>query len=130
MPAWLWVGFGGFLGAILRYGASGTIQRLAPAGAHFPLGTLGVNVIGSFLIGLLSGLAESRGLFGPDARLFLLMGLLGSFTTFSTFSLESLQLARGGQWGLFALNAGAQFSLSLAAVWLGWGLGRLPGVQS
>ncbi len=124
IPVWLWVGLGGFLGAILRYGAGGAIQRLAPMGGAFPLGTLGVNVIGSLCIGLLSGLAESRGLLGSEARLFLIVGLLGSFTTFSTFSLESLQLARGGQWGLFALNAGGQFTLGLGAVWLGWILTR------
>lgn len=118
------MGLGGFLGALLRYGAGGAIQRLVPAGAHYPLGTLGVNVIGSLCIGLLSGLAESRGLLGSEARLFLIVGLLGSFTTFSTFSLESLQLARNGQWALFALNAGAQFGLSLGAVWLGWFLTR------
>lgn len=130
LPAWLLVGIGGFLGSVLRYGASGLIQRMAPAGSLFPLGTLGVNALGSFFIGLLGGLAESRGILGPEARLFLLVGLFGGFTTFSTFSYETLQLLRGGQWGLAGLNMAAQLLLGLAAVWLGWGLGRLPGVNA
>jgi CrcB protein len=130
MPGWLLVGLGGFLGSVLRYGAGGLAQRLAPYGAAFPTGTLVVNALGSLCIGLLGALAESRGLFGPGARLALFIGLLGGFTTFSTFSFETLQLARAGQWLLAGLNVGAQLLLGLGAVWLGWMLGRLPGLAT
>ncbi len=130
MPGWLLVGLGGFLGSVLRYGAGGLAQRLAPFGAAFPAGTLAVNALGSLLIGLLGALAESRGLFGPGARLALFIGLLGGFTTFSSFSFETLQLARAGQWLLAGLNVGAQLLLGLGAVWLGWVLGRLPGLAT
>jgi len=123
LPAWLLVGLGGFLGSVLRYGIGGLIQRLAPSEQYFFMGTLGVNVLGSFFIGLLGGLAESRGLLGLEARMLLLVGLLGGFTTFSAFSYQTLQLARGGQWGLAALNVTAQLLLGLVAVWFGWYLG-------
>lgn len=127
MPGWLLVGLGGGLGSLLRYGAGGLVQRHLPFGAAFPAGTLVVNALGSLAIGLLGGLAESRGLFGPAARQALFLGLLGGFTTFSSFSFETLQLARAGQWLLAGLNVGAQLALGLGAVWLGWVLGQLPG---
>jgi CrcB protein len=127
MPGWLLVGLGGFLGSVLRYGAGGIAQRLAPFGAAFPTGTLVVNALGSLAIGLLGAVAESRGLFGPGTRLALFVGLLGGFTTFSSFSFETLQLARGGQWLLAGLNIGTQIIVGLGAVWLGWVLGHLPG---
>jgi CrcB protein len=130
LPGWVLVGLGGFLGSVLRYGVSGLVQRLGPAGGAFPLGTLGVNALGSFLIGLLGGLADSRGLFGPGARLLIFLGLLGGFTTFSSFSYETLQLLKDGQWHLAGLNVAGQLLLGLGAVWLGWGLGRLPGVSA
>lgn len=127
MPGWLLVGLGGGAGSILRYALGGFVQRQLPFGAAFPGGTLAVNALGSLAIGLLGGLAESRGLFGPAARQALFLGLLGGFTTFSSFSFETLQLARAGQWLLAGLNVGAQLALGLGAVWLGWLLGQLPG---
>jgi len=74
------IGLGGFVGAILRYSISGAIQS-ASRSISFPFGTLGVNVIGCFFIGLFSYLVETRGLFTPETRLFLAIGLLGSLTT-------------------------------------------------
>lgn len=128
-PAWLLVGLGGFLGSVLRYGASGAFQRLAPPSSGLPWGTFAVNTLGSLLIGLLAGIADGRGILSPDTRLFLMIGLLGGFTTFSTYSFESLQLLRSGQWGLALANVLGQLCVGLLAVWLGWGLGRLPGVN-
>ena len=125
MPGWLLVACGGFLGSALRFCATGIVQRIAP-GSPIPLGTMGVNVLGSLLIGLLGGLAESRGLIGPQARLLLLVGLLGGFTTFSAFSFETLALLREGRHALAAANVLGNNLLSLAAVWGGLLLSRAP----
>ena len=82
------VGSGGFIGAVFRYAMSGVVQRHAGL-STFPFGTLAVNMLGCFLIGAAVGLADSRQLFGPEFRLFALIGLLGGFTTYSTFGYES-----------------------------------------
>jgi CrcB protein len=123
--SWLWqpflVGCGGFFGAMLRYGMSGAVQRLAPF-SSFPLGTLTVNVSGSLLIGVLAGLVELRQMLGPEARLFLMIGLLGGFTTFSSFAYETLALGQDGQYLLAALNALSSVALCLLAVWIGYRL--------
>lgn len=114
----LFVGLGGFLGAILRYLVSGWAQSLSKS-IDFPYGTLAVNVIGCLAIGLLSQLAATRGLFGPDTRALLFIGLLGAFTTFSTFSSETLNLITDGNLLAALANVGLQVSLCLAAVWAG-----------
>lgn len=112
----LWIGAGGFLGAILRYWVSGWIQ----AGAiTFPLGTLGVNFIGSFLLSLVMFLSEFKGYFNEEVRIFLTIGLLGSFTTFSTFSYESLRLLEQQEHLLFSANVIGSVALTLLAVYLG-----------
>ena len=82
------VGSGGFLGALARFGLSGLVHRQLPL-ATFPYGTLVVNLLGCLAIGVITGLAESRQLFGPEVRTFALIGLLGGFTTFSSFGYES-----------------------------------------
>jgi fluoride exporter len=97
----LLVGVGGFLGAVSRYLVGGWVQGAFPR-SDFPLGTLVVNVAGSFAIGFLFGLGDARGVFGPTARLFWAMGFLGAFTTFSSFSLETVNLATDGD-GLMAV---------------------------
>ena len=112
------VGFGGFLGSALRYIVSGYVQQSA-RDIGFPYGTLAVNVIGCFVIGALSALAENRGVFTTEARLFVFVGILGGFTTFSTFSNETMNFLREGD-NLRALaNVTAQLILGLGAVWLG-----------
>ncbi len=120
----LFVGLGGFLGAILRYGLSGWAQNLS-GNTSFPYGTLTVNVIGCLAIGLLSQWADASQIMNPETRLFLFMGLLGAFTTFSTFGNETMHLMREGQNGLALLNIGAQILLGLLAVWLGHRFGQL-----
>lgn len=120
----LLVGLGGFLGAISRYGLNGFVYGILRE-PLFPYGTLLVNVLGCLAIGFLAGLAEARGLFSPEARVFLLIGFLGSFTTFSTFGYETLQLLRGGDLGAAAVNVGAQVLLGLGGVWAGDALARL-----
>ena len=120
----LLVGSGGFIGSILRYGVSGLAQRLDPAGG-LPIGTLAVNAIGCFLIGLVAGLADSRGLFGPEMRLFFFIGVLGGFTTFSTFGFETFALLRAGETIRASANVVGSVVLCLFAVWLGYGLGNM-----
>ena len=79
----LWIGAGGAIGAVLRYVVSGVVQGMARDNV-FPYGTLAVNLAGCFLIGLLSILAETRGVFSSEASAFLFIGVLGALTTFST----------------------------------------------
>ncbi len=112
----LWIGLGGFIGAVLRYWISGWIQ----AGAvTFPLGTLAVNFIGSFILALVMFLSEFKGYFGEEARIFLSIGLLGSFTTMSTFSYESFKLLEQQEHMLFGANVVGSVVLTLLAIYLG-----------
>lgn len=124
LPQLLWVGLGGFLGSVGRFVISGFFNRLSPALA-FPIGTLAVNILGCFLIGLLHGLAESRNMLGTDTRIFLFIGVLGGFTTYSTFGFESLVLLKDGAMLKASANIIIHVFLGLAAVWLGDTLGRL-----
>ena len=112
------VGFGGFIGSILRYLASGYVQQSTKS-IDFPYGTLAVNVIGCFVIGFLAQLAEGRGAFTSESRLFVFVGILGGFTTFSSFGNETLNLARDSQMMNALANVGANVILGLFAVWLG-----------
>lgn len=114
----LLIGMGGFIGAILRYVVGGAIQGLSKS-ALFPIGTLGVNVIGCLLIGFLSYLVEYRAMFSVEARVFLMIGLLGAFTTYSTFGNETFELMRGSSYLPALINVGAHLLLGLMAVWLG-----------
>jgi CrcB protein len=84
---------GGATGTLLRYLVSGWTHNVA--NTTFPVGTLVVNLAGSFLIGLVWGLTEEQ-TFSPSMRLFIFIGLFGGFTTFSTFSLETMHLLREG----------------------------------
>jgi len=114
----IFVGAGGFIGSVLRYWVSGAIQQSAN-NPSFPLGTLAVNLIGCLVIGFLSQLAETRGIFTPEARAFIFIGILGGFTTFSTFGNESMNFLRDGENLPAFLNIGAHIFAGLAAIWLG-----------
>ena len=116
---YLWVALGGALGSMARYGCSGLAARYI--GATFPWGTLLVNVAGSLFIGFLATLMspDGRVLVSPDARAFVMIGVLGGFTTFSSFSLETLNLARDGEWLWAGTNVVLSVLLCLGAVWLG-----------
>lgn len=125
-PGWqqlLLVGSGGFIGSALRFLVGGWVHQLLPKAA-LPVGTMTVNLIGCLLIGLLGGLAEFRSMIGPQARLFLMIGVLGGFTTFSTFGYEALGLLRDQQNAGAAVYVGVQVVLGLAAAWLGMALAR------
>ena len=114
----LLVGFGGFIGSVLRYLASGYVQQSTKS-IDFPYGTLVVNVVGCFIIGFLAQLAEDRGVFTSESRIFVFTGFLGGFTTFSSFGNETLNLARDSQMLNAFANVGANVVLGLFAVWLG-----------
>jgi len=120
----LLVGAGGFLGSVFRYVLSGWVLRVLE-NPPFPYGTLVVNVIGSFAIGLLVGFTESRSLFSSEARLLVFIGILGGFTTFSSFAIETFTLARHTQILAALLNITSHLLLGLLAVWLGNLLARL-----
>lgn len=111
----LLVGFGGFIGSILRYLASGYVQQISK-GMGFPYGTLTVNVVGCFIIGFLAQLAETHGVFTTESRLFVFVGILGGFTTFSSFGNETFNLARDGQMLGALANIGANVIVGLLAV--------------
>lgn len=122
MSRFLWVGLGGFAGSIARYWLSGAAQ--ARLGTAFPFGTLAVNTLGCFAIGLLSELGEGRLPLSPEARALLIAGFLGGFTTFSAFGNDTLDLLRAQQVPLAATNVAAQIALGLSAVWLGRAVAR------
>ena len=85
----VYVASGGAIGAVLRYLISNFYRLYFP---NFPIGTLFINLIGSFLIGILASNLENKGASYVFIKYFLIIGILGSFTTFSTFSLETIQL--------------------------------------
>lgn len=114
----LLIGLGGGLGAIARYWLSAYVQQ-ATHTATFPIGTLVVNTLGCFIIGLLSYLADVRGMFTPEMRMLTFTGFLGGFTTFSTFGNETLALVRDGQHGYVFANVSLHIVLGLGAVWAG-----------
>lgn len=115
------VGSGGFIGAISRYGLSGLIHRQIPF-ATFPYGTLVVNLVGCFAIGIVAGLADNRQMFGPEIRAFALIGILGGFTTYSTFGYETFEMVRDTEFLHVAVNVAMHVLLGLALVWLGYSM--------
>ncbi len=116
----IWIGVGGAVGALARYGLSGWVQGFSST--TFPLGTMAVNVLGSFLLGFLLYILENT---APttEIRSFLTIGLLGAFTTFSTFSYEAVVLLQGGEWTRGGVYVGGSVLLGLAGVLAGLGTG-------
>ncbi|MBN9653351.1 fluoride efflux transporter CrcB [Halobacillus sp. GSS1] len=110
------VGAGGFIGAVLRYGISQWIGKRTAS--TLPVATLFVNLLGSFILGLLTGLNLSTFwvLFGGT-------GVLGALTTFSTFKLESVQLHFKKNWKTFILYTVLSYTLGIALAWTGLQLG-------
>lgn len=126
MMAYLWVAIGGALGSIARFGLNNVISAL-PAGETFPLGTLCINITGSFIIGIFGALTQPE--FGGVHRVtiiqFVMIGICGGFTTFSSFSLQTFALMQKGEWFSAAANILLSVILCLIAVWLGWLLGSV-----
>ncbi len=118
----LYILIGGAIGTYLRYAVSGYSYKLFDW--LFPIGTLVVNLIGSFTIGLIWGLFESSSL-SPNIRVFLFIGILGGFTTFSTYMLETLNLYRDGEVKMAIFNLLANNIFGLIMVILGFFLSKL-----
>ena len=114
----LLVGFGGGVGAMARYLVGGWVLHQTMQ-ERIPYGTLVVNLIGCLAIGLIAGAAERFEVLTPEARLFLITGVLGGFTTFSAFGYETVFLLRRGEPLVAATYVGASVGLGLLAVWLG-----------
>ena len=125
MAAW-WVVLGisvaGGIGAACRFVLDGVIK--ARVRISYPVGTTAINLTGSFLLGLVTGLALAHAL-PQEWRLILGTGFLGGYTTFSTASFETVRLAQQGRWGQAAGNAFGMLAGSLLAAALGLWLGGL-----
>jgi fluoride exporter len=119
MLSYIWVSLGGAIGSAARFWISGLVAQRY--GQTFPLGTLAVNVTGSFIIGVFAALTDPDGrwLVSPSFRQFFMIGVCGGYTTFSSFSLQTLALAQEGEWFRAMMNSVASFALCLAAVWIG-----------
>jgi len=118
METIIFVAIGGALGSAFRYLLSTWIQILSKS-IDFPYGTLAVNLIGCFVIGVLSQLVEARGVFTSQSRAFIFVGILGGFTTFSSFGNETINLLRDGETFNALANVGANVIFGLILVWLG-----------
>ncbi len=114
----LLIALGGAAGALLRYTLVGWIQRLTDT--VFPIGTLVINVLGCFVIGVLGAYFAGPHLVREEYRAAVLIGLLGAFTTFSTYGWETFELVNDRQFAWAGLNLLLGNGLGLAGVWLGY----------
>jgi len=119
MASYFWVAVGSALGGMARFWCSGLVA--ARIGETFPWGTLVINVIGSFVIGLFATMTGTDGriLVGPLARQFVMVGLCGGYTTFSAFSLQTLNLLNDGEWFRAGANVALSVVLCMVAAWVG-----------
>ncbi len=125
MIEFLFVALFGAVGAVCRHGANLLAFRVF--GPPFPIGTLAVNVVGCFLLGMLSHFGHRL---GPVFQPALAAGFLGSLTTFSTFSYETVRFLEDGRFGLAGLNLAANLGMGLAAAWFGLDLARTLWVET
>jgi CrcB protein len=121
----LLVFFGGGIGSVCRYAMATTLQRsFADA---FPVGTFLVNIVGCFLVGLVGALGLERAAISPEARLFIMVGILGGFTTFSSFAWEALGLLTVKDLLRASLYVGGSVFCGLLGTFLGRAIGRIGG---
>ncbi len=111
----LLVGLGGGIGSMLRYGAAVVMNTRI-----FPVATFAVNIIGSFIIGLVFALSIKETGLSASWKLFLASGICGGFTTFSAFSLENMGLLQSGKYGLALVYIGLSLVLGVTATFLGY----------
>ena len=123
MDRFIYICLGGAIGTGLRY-LTGTLA-IRWLGVDFPYGTLIVNVVGSFLIGLIQQVGVTSPLIPETTRLFLTVGIMGGLTTYSSFSYETLRLAQLGAWGQAWVNVLVTTALCLAVCFLGIAVGRV-----
>jgi CrcB protein len=117
------IAIAGSIGALSRYWVSGWLHSVL--GLAFPYGTLAVNIIGSFLIGLVMQISTTSTIISQSWRIPITIGFLGALTTFSTFSFETIRLAQSGAFIVAALNILLHVSLSLIAALLGLWIGKI-----
>ncbi len=120
-----YIALGSAIGGVARYLVSGLVQRTA--GGGFPIGTLLVNVSGSFLLGILLRIATHPPHLAPELRAFLTIGLCGGYTTFSTFSAEAVTLLQQGEWRKATGYVLASVTVSLLATVAGFWVGNRAG---
>lgn len=120
---YLAIAIGGAIGACLRFAISEWMLHLF--GRAFPFGTLLVNILGSFVIGLLYGLLLTEQIAPNPWRIFVGIGVLGAFTTFSTFSMDTVLLLQQGDWLKAVANVVLNLVLCLTLAWLGLKLGSM-----
>jgi len=123
MNAILLVASGGAIGSVARYLVGAGMARAF--GVAFPYGTLAVNIIGGFLMGLFIELLARRFQGSPELRLFIAIGILGGFTTFSSFSLDVVVLWQRGEFGIAFFYVLASVILSIGALFFGLWLARM-----
>src|SRR3990172_6917648 len=112
----------GAAGTLARYGLDGWIQNRL--GAAFPAGTLTINVLGCFLLGVIGQYSLTHLSVPPEWRIGMTTGMMGAFTTFSTFGWESVRMVQTGEWAKAALYIGASLLVGLVAMILGMRLGN------
>lgn len=122
MKLLLYVGLGAAVGGMSRYLLAGFIQQRA--GPGFPLGTLVINVSGSFVLGFIMRYALQTGAISPEARALLTTGFCGGYTTFSTFSYETALLIEDGEYGRAALYIGASVAVALLFIFVGFAVAQ------
>lgn len=112
----IYIGLGGFFGSIMRYVIAKYFNNII---GGFPLGTLAVNVLGSFLLGLLLYSVSFGKNISTETRDFIAIGFIGAFTTMSSFAYESFRLLELNEWMFFALNLFFNIILCLLAIYAG-----------
>ena len=115
---YLVVFIGAGFGGIFRYFLSTVIQKQFPP--YFPWGTLTVNLLGSFILGLMIFGLDEKGLISPTLKLFIGIGFCGGFTTFSTFSFETFNLIKNAEFLFAGLNIIANVFLTVFGVYLAY----------
>ena len=116
------IAIGGAAGSLCRYGMSNGIYLLL--GRSFPYGTLAVNILGSFILGIVYILMIERASISEELRAGITIGLLGAFTTFSAFSIETINLIESGEILKAGLNILFSVTLCIVGCWLGMNLSR------
>ncbi|MBI9056437.1 MAG: fluoride efflux transporter CrcB [Labilibaculum sp.] len=119
----LLIGLGGFLGSVSRYLVGQGLHRLFDT--IFPIGTMTVNIVGSFIIGVIYSLAERDNLVSPEMRMFLAVGFCGGFTTFSSFAFDNLNLLKDSGFLYLSIYVGGSVFLGLLAVYFGTQIHKL-----
>lgn len=120
---YIYVMTGAAIGGLLRYFVSDLIQRSTKI--IFPFGTLSVNIIGSFLLGIIVFILGDKEIISTEMRLFLTVGLCGGFTTFSTFSYETIMLLREAEFLYASINIILNVLLSLVAIYIAYLISKI-----